>query len=200
MLKKFLHSLSFCALVTFIVLQPRFAEAWDWPGKKVSTNTTPSSNNKPTPQQEPVSVVSPTVNPITQAAVQQGVLACTSRINQITKFLTTDNQSGAVLSFSPNGPDQHIFSASLEVLPPNNPSLYASTSFTPTPSGGCDAVYDTVQFVPGTCLDIVHNRFKITGAPSVIKRDIIMLNAGSVRFFLMSADRGCVVIKKEVIQ
>ena len=146
-------------------------------------------------------MVSSTVKPITRAAVQAGVLACTSRVNQISKFLTANTQSAAVLSFAPNEPDQHIFSASLEIIPPGIPSLYASTSFTPTPGGGCDAVYDTVQFMPEACADVVTDRFKVTGTPAVIKKNILILNAGTVRFFLMPAgSKGCIVIKKEVVQ
>ncbi len=145
--------------------------------------------------------VLPTVNPITQAAVQGGVLACTSRVNQISRFLTNDTQSGAVLFFAPNGPDQHVFSASLEVIPPNTPSFYASTSFTPTPAGGCDAVYDTVQFIPESCSGVLRDRFKVSGTPGVIKKDVLILNSGSAKFFLMPVSRkGCVVIKKEVVQ
>ena len=144
--------------------------------------------------------VSSTVNPITQAAVQGGVLACASRINQVSKFLTANTQSGAFLSVDPNGPDQHIFSASLEIIPSDTPSLYASSSFTPTPNGGCDAVYDTVQFMPGTCEEVARNHFKVNGTLGVLKKNIFMLNAGSVKVFLMSADRGCVVIKKEIVQ
>jgi len=140
-------------------------------------------------------------SPITQAAVQYGVLACTSRINQVASFLTANTVNGAFLSFSPAAPDQHIFSASLEIIPPKNPSVYASTSFTPTPNGGCDAVYDTVQYAPGTCADVAAKRFKVTGTPGALKKDILMLNAGGAKFFLMPAGKnGCVVIKKEVVQ
>ena len=154
-----------------------------------------------TPQQQPVVAASQAVHPITQAAEQAGVLTCTSRINQISNFLTTGTRTGAVLSFASNGPDQHTFSASLEIIPPSSPSLYASTSFTPTPSGGCDAVYDTVQFLPQSCSSMISDRFKLTETPGVIKRSISIVNAGTVKFFLMPAGaNGCVVIKKEVVK
>jgi hypothetical protein len=143
----------------------------------------------------------PKSNPITQAAVQAGILTCTSRINQVSNFLTANTINGAFLFIPANAPDQHIFSTSLEVIPSNKNSMYASASFSPMPGGGCDAVYDTVDFMQEECPDVAVKQFKVYGTPGVLKKNIILLNAGNARFYLMPAGRkGCVIIKKEVVQ
>lgn len=41
------------------------------------------------------------VNPITEAAVKNGVLACTSRINQVSNFLLDGSQGGGATMFTP---------------------------------------------------------------------------------------------------
>ncbi|MCD6487519.1 MAG: hypothetical protein J7K35_09390 [Syntrophobacterales bacterium] len=74
----------------------------------------------------------PSVNPVTQAAVKLGILSSLKRINQVTTFLTANTKSGVLISPAKNQPDQHIFSTSFEILPPDNSTIYASASFSRT--------------------------------------------------------------------
>lgn len=152
------------------------------------------------PQAVPVAQVAPAVNAITQAAVQGGMLSCTSRINQVASFLTNNITSGAFLFLPKDQPDQHIFSSSLELQVPNAPAMYASASFALSPLGTCGAVYDTVEYVSKTCADVEKNIFKNLKRVSVMKQDIAILDAGATKIFLMPAEKGCVVIRKEVVQ
>jgi hypothetical protein len=125
-----------------------------------------------------------------------GVLSCVSRINQVASFLTANVKSGVYI-FSPKGqPDKHIFSTSFELLRPDDSTLYASASFCPNQ----DAVYDTVEYVNIGCEKLEKTVFKNLKRVSVLKKNIIMLNGGNVKVFLMPAGSGTVVIKKEVIQ
>jgi hypothetical protein len=49
------------------------------------------------PQAAPAAANPGGANAITQAAVQQGAMACASRINQVTNFLGFNDQAGATL-------------------------------------------------------------------------------------------------------
>lgn len=142
----------------------------------------------------------PTVNPITLAAVKAGVLACTSRINQVMTYLTAGSQSGAYLFMPKAQPDQSIFSASLEVASHAGTPIYVSASFAPLANGQSGAVYDAVEYVAQTCDFVEKNVFKDLKRAGILKRDIIMLDGVAIRVFLMPAGTGCVVIKKEVVQ
>ena len=153
----------------------------------------------PVPAPEPKPHELSEVSPITQAAVKAGVLACTSRVNQISSFLIKDNQSGAFLFTTPDRPDHHVFSTSMEIRPPHISAIYATASFVPNPDGGCDAVYDTVEYVAQACADIGKQNFKGT-ASGLLKKDILVYNTGDVKYFLMPAGQGCLVIKKEILK
>jgi hypothetical protein len=147
----------------------------------------------PAPAQMPAN---PSVNAVTQAAVKLGVLSCVSRINQVATFLTANNKSGVYIFPPKSEPDQHVFSASFEILRPDNSTLYATASFLPN----LDAVYDTVEYVNVKCEELEKTVFKDLKRITVLKKNIVLLDGGNVKVFLMPAGSGTVVIKKEVVQ
>lgn len=149
---------------------------------------------------KPAQAANPAVNPITEAAVKAGALSCTGRINQITNFLTANSQSGAFLFTSPSQPDQRIFSASLEVQAKDGPTSYASMSVAPNQANGCGGLYETVTYWDKTPEELIKTQFPSLKRLGVIYKNIIMLDAGNVKIFIMPAGKGCVSIKKEVLQ
>lgn len=195
------------ALGVFLSTDPVFAadKKTDNKGKPAVVETAKAAESPvvpapeaPVPQQAAPSVQA--VNPVTQAAVQAGVLTCTSRINQVASFLTNKTMSGAFLFMPSAKPDQQIFSSSFELQVPSAPSMYASASFAPNSLGACGAVYDTVEYTQKSCNDLEKNTFKNLKRTGSIKKDIAILDAGAVKIFLMPADKGCVVIRKEIVQ
>jgi len=162
---------------------------------KTAQATAPAPAPAPAPQNQ-----APTVNSVTQAAVKAGVLASAGRINQVMTYLTGTSQSGAFLFLPKTQPDQSIFSASLEIQNPNATPIYASASFAPLPDGRPGAVYDAVQYVQQSCEFVEKNIFKNLKRTGILRRDVIALDGGNVKIFLMPAGSGCIVIKKEVVQ
>ncbi|MBN2588610.1 MAG: hypothetical protein JXA96_02015 [Sedimentisphaerales bacterium] len=136
------------------------------------------------------------VNIVTEAAVKLGVLSSVSRINQVATFLTANNQTGVFIFKPQSQPDKHIFSTSFELIRNDNSTLYASASFFPNQ----DAVYDTVEYVNQSCEELEKTTFKNLKRVGLIKKNIVVLDSGKVKVFLMPAGSGTVVIKKEVIQ
>jgi|GEM_PF-5728012 len=163
-----------------------------------AANSTPDkpASAPAAPQPAPV----PAVNPVTQAAVKAGVLTSVSLINKVMGFLTGNAVSGAFLFMPKVNPDQSIFSASLEIQSPAGAPIYASASFAPLPTGGAGAVYDTVEYSDKSIDYLEKNIFKGLKRVGVVRKDIVVLDAGSVKIFLMPAGSGTVVIKKEVVQ
>jgi hypothetical protein len=144
---------------------------------------------------KPTLATNPSVNAVTEAAVKMGVLSCVSRINQIASFLTTNVKSGVYIFSQKEQPDKHIFSTSFELLRPDDSTLYASASFFPNQ----DAVYDTVEYVDIGHEELEKTVFKNLKRVSILKKNIVLLDGGMVKVFLMPAGSGTVVIKKEVI-
>ena len=141
-------------------------------------------------------VTDPSVNIVTQTAVKLGVLSCISRINQVASFLTANVKSGIFIFTPQSEPDRHIFSTSFELLRPDDSTIYASASFFPNQ----DAVYDTVEYVNMSPEELEKTVFKDLKRVSVLKKNIVLLDGGKVKVFLMPAGSGAVVIKKEVIR
>jgi hypothetical protein len=141
-------------------------------------------------------------NPVTIAAVQQGVLACGSRINQVVNFLGYNEKSGALLMLPPTQRDQRIASLALE-LPLNSPnqSAYVSGTFAPYPANGCGASYEVIIYWPKNCTSTAKENYaqiKVTGK---IQNNISVLDGGNeLKVFLMPAGaNGCISIKHELL-
>jgi len=141
----------------------------------------------------------PGVTPVTQALVSQGVLACASRINQVTSFLGNGNQLGATLLGIPGQPDQRMVSVSMELLSPDKTSAYASASFAPNQANGCGAVYEAVIYWPQSCDAVAARQFPQAKKLKVLQKSIQSLESGPAKVFLMPAGSGCVSIKKEIV-
>ena len=188
LLKAFIILILF-GFCTLVFLKPATAE------NSKTNNSNTVSSQRSTPQ-----LSASAVNPVTQAAVNAGILSCTSRINQVMAYLTANTQSGAYLFIPNNQPDQSVFSVSIEAQGQNAPPMYASASFAPTTNGRVGAVYDSVQYLPQSCAEVEKNFFNGLKRSGIIKKDIVILDAGAVKIFLMPAGHGCIVIKKEVVQ
>jgi hypothetical protein len=154
------------------------------------------------PAQKPVQVVNPSVNAVTQAAVNAGALSCASRINQVINFLATGNQGiGARLYMPAVEPDRKLISVSLEVQNENIPSAYASASFAPNQANGCGAVYEAVMYWNMKCDNVAVKQFAGLKQIGAMRKEITMLDGGpDLKVFLMPAGSGCISIKKEVVQ
>jgi hypothetical protein len=163
------------------------------PKKPAENKREDANSSRPPPPPPPANS---SVNPLAQEAVKLGVLSCISRINQVANFLTANTQSG-VFIFPPGAqPDQHVFSTSFELIRPDNSTIYSSASFFPNQ----DAVYDTVEYVNTSSEELEKTIFKNLKRVGVVKKNIVLLDGGAVKVFLMPAGSGCVVIKKEVVR
>jgi len=165
-------------------------------------SVTRAAEDKPdaAPAPSSPSTLKTATNPVTRAAVDAGVLTCASRINQVSNYLTANNQSGVYI-FVPQGDrDRRLFSASFEILTSNSSTLYATASFAPNQENGSGAVYDTVEYVDKTCDELAKTVFKDLKRVGVLKKNITVLDGGAVKVFLMPAGTGCVVIRKELVQ
>lgn len=153
---------------------------------------TPDADAPPAPNQG--------ANAITQAAVQQGVLTCVSRINQVTNFLGFGPQAGATLMPHAQQPDTRLLPLAMEV-PTEAGSTYVSATFAPGQANGCGAAYDAVTYWQQTCDAVAAKQFAgFKRLERALRKNITVLDGGAAtKVFLMPAGSGCVSIKKEVV-
>lgn len=168
--------------------------------EKAKTAETPP----PAPPPAAVQPVNPQVNGITQAAVQAGVLSCTSRINQVANFLAAGKQQSAInalMFMPPSNPDQHLISFSMEIPAKDNASAYSSASFAPNQANGCGGMYEAIVYWPQSCKDLAEQTYGSLKRINGFSKNMTVLDGGTAtRIFLLPAGAGCVSIKKEVIQ
>ena len=187
-----------CLTICFVIFVAIVSNANN--SEIIALSATTNSSTPQVPQSESGRVnqiqSDSSVNIVTEAAVKLGVLSCVSRINQVATFLSANNQTGVFIFKPESQPDKHIFSTSFELIRNDNSTFYASASFSPNQ----DAVYDTVEYVNQSCEELEKTTFKNLKRVGVMKKNIIVLDSGKVKVFLMPAGSGTVVIKKEVIQ
>lgn len=149
--------------------------------------------------QPPTTLQNAPANAITQTAVQQGVLNCAQRINQVTTFLGYTPQAGALLMTPPTQPDQRLVPLAME-LPTDAGTAYVVASFAPNQANGCGATYDAVAYWPQKCDTVAGKQFPEYKKLGQLKKDVTVLDGGqATKVFLMPAGSGCVSIKKEVV-
>jgi hypothetical protein len=134
------------------------------------------------------------------AMKKAGVTSCADRVNQVTDFLTSNNESGAITFPPPSEPDRRLLSFSLGLKTPDGKVAYASESFAPNQANGCGGMYETVVYWESACADVAKRQFSTFKSHGLLVNNITVLNGGTgVRVFLMPAGTGCVAIKKEVL-
>jgi len=158
------------------------------------------AQNKPAaaPAQQPAV----NINKITELANKSGVKYCAGRINQVSNFLTAGVQgAGAMLFLPPNNPDHQLVSVSLEIPQKDASAAYASASFAPSQANGCGGMYETVVYWPQKCDVVAENTFGKLKKIGVLSKTILVRDGGvTTKIFLMPAGKGCVSIKKELVQ
>lgn len=158
------------------------------------------ADEKPSPP--PIKPQAIQTHPITQALVQRGVLACASRINHVSNFLTANGQNSIAYLFTPDvQQDQRLVSLSLELANTSVPLAYASATFAPNQGNGCGSEYETVVYWEKGCEKLAAGQYAGMKSADATKGKILVLEApgNGARIFLMPAGKGCVSIKKELV-
>ena len=176
-------------LLFFYLLAP-FSLASDKEADKSSGASSPSPEQKP----------NPAAKRITDAVVKAGVQSCADRVNHVTNFLTAGSRSGAILFEPPSEPDKRLVSISLGLAMKGGKVAYASESFAPNQANGCGGVYETMVYWEAGCADVAKAQFSALKKYGVLVNSIIVLEGSpGLKVFLMPAGKGCVAIKKEVL-
>lgn len=140
-------------------------------------------------------------NYISNITTQAGVLACASRVTQVTNFLVPPpKQAGALMMTVFEDRDQQLVPLLLETESDSGP-VYISASFAPNQINGCGASYETVSYWPEKCTAVAFNKqFEWFKSAGVLHKKVQVLSKGAAtKIFLMPAGNGCIVIKKEVV-
>ena len=193
--------------LTLVTMTLTPAMAQKPPPRPVAAASAPAAQaaSQATPQATPQAAAQPTAsgrpNPVTLAAAQQGVLSCSSRINQVVTSLGVTESSGGTWLLPPTQQDQRLAPLALEVPTTLGGSAYISATFAPNQANGCGASYDAVFYWPQSCDEVTKQSFVGLKSLGRLKKDIAVLDGGAnIKIFLMPAGAaGCVSIKRELV-
>jgi hypothetical protein len=120
----------------------------------------------------------------------------------VTGFVTEGSRRNSAFLFVPSEhPDRKLVSVSYEEDIPNLPPVYATASFSPNAANGCSGMYEAVIYWPVSCDAVAARQFARLKTSGKLGDNFRILELpGSARVFLMPADKGCVSIKKEILQ
>jgi hypothetical protein len=159
----------------------------------------PAAQTAPQPVAQPAAPGRP--HPFTLAAAQQGVLSCSSRINQVVSALGVSENSGGSWLLPPVQQDQRLAPLVVEMPISLGGSAYISATFAPNQANGCGASVDAVVYWPQSCEDVAKQSYVGLKLLGRLKKDIAVLDGGAnIKIFLMPAGAaGCISIRREVV-
>ncbi|QWF69870.1 hypothetical protein KEF85_10915 [Methylomonas paludis] len=148
---------------------------------------------------EPDQKAAPEPNVLTKAMTQAGVVYCRDHVQKVSDFLTKGSESGVSLQLPVDHVNDHLVSASLEVLD-NSAVFYANMDFSPLVAYGCDASFEIVMYWPDKCDTVAKTQFSEAKNSGKLRKHISLLTYGdNLQIFLMPAGPGCVSIKKQTL-
>lgn len=154
----------------------------------------------PTQQKPPPQVreeIPANLHPVAEHAQKIGAKRCLVKLDQFSRFVTTNADSNAYLFLPDKEPDSRMISSSFEIVG-SETTAFASVTAAPR-WNGCGAVYEATVYWPQPCSTVAQARFSELSNIGILKQGITVLgDQGSMRVFLMPAGEGCVSIKKEV--
>jgi hypothetical protein len=210
----FIHAGCFCfdnSMGILVKTSHFWAGAWVWlaalampvgaqtPQRAGAPSPAPAAQAAPQPVAQPAAPGRP--HPFTLAAAQQGVLSCSSRINQVVSALGASETSGGSWLLPPVQQDQRLAPLVVELPISLGGSAYISATFAPNQANGCGASVDAVVYWPQSCEDVTKQSYVGLKLLGRLKKDIAVLDGGAtIKIFLMPAGAaGCISIRREVI-
>lgn len=149
-----------------------------------------------------VETTSAPFNAIAEAIQQMGDSKCASRVNQVTNFLGSNQNSGALLMTPAEGkPNERIIPLVIEQINGNGSISLVSASFMPSGKEDlCQSTYDAITVWSDSCLMVAKKLYTDLEAERQLKNNVTVLSSSpKYKVFLLPVGNMCVSLKKEVL-
>lgn len=137
-----------------------------------------------------------------QQAVEEGLRACLSQIDKVTRFIIDDRPHGSHDVWHAEKPDSRMFS-SFVVKGFSDGDSHVTLIIGPDKSGSCFAEYNETAFWPQSCTVVREKIFSTLKYIDALKETTAVLESesGSVNVYLTPQNNGnaCLSTKREVI-
>lgn len=142
------------------------------------------------------------LNALAEAVQQMGDSKCVARVNQVTNFLGSNQNSGALLMTpAEEKTNERIIPLVVEQINGNGSISFISASFMPSgKEDSCQATYDAITVWSESCLMVSKKLYTDLEAERQLKNNIAVLSSSSnYKVFLLPIGNMCVSVKKEVL-
>ncbi len=140
-------------------------------------------------------------NTVSSQAAEWGVGTCLGQIGQVSDFLTAGQSYSALSRKGPANADESMFSATIAAADKNGLASISGFVSAPVSGGKCNSAYQTVVAFPDSCADVRQARFRSFGSRIEMGKtaDSWTDGKGAYLHMLPVGDRGCVVVKTEMV-
>jgi len=140
-------------------------------------------------------------NTISRQAAEWGAGTCLAQIGQVSDFLTTGQSYAALSRKGPASADESMFSATIAGADKNGLASVSSFVSAPVAGGKCNSTYQTVVAFPDSCAEVREARFQSFASKVELGKAAESWTDGKGAYLhmLTVGDRGCVVVKTEMV-
>ena len=178
---------NFKKCIAYISLAASF---WAFNSNNVIADDKPP-NNQNIPQQ-------PKVHPLAENLSKIGAFSCAERANQMANFLSATGKSQLVLQTPADKPNQRLLMASLITPTAESNFSIANISLAPNQANGCGGSYQSVSYLFKSCKTAIE-AYPIKFQKIENTNVSIGLVSRGLWLTAMPADKGCIIIKQELI-
>lgn len=133
-------------------------------------------------------------------AKEAGVVKCLPMIRKVAQFLHEEKNHGAHSTWARSAPDKQMFTSTIERTYSDGAEI-ASIFAAPAVDGGCAVAYERVSVFEKSCLALSRDTFADFEYGGTVNKFVTVLTkkGGGGSAYLMSADTGCIAIRKETM-
>lgn len=136
--------------------------------------------------------------PITKMATDAGLTRCLQTITEMETFFGDGASYGNWATWAKENPSSQIFNTSIELTYKDGIHLVDLT-VAPTADNYCSYAYTRTWVSSKSCLAVSKESFlKEFEYVRELNKDVALFSKGGVQVFLLAADPGCVIQKKEI--
>ena len=152
-------------------------------------------------EQLPLSPVMPKVHPLAENLAKIGAFSCAERANQIANFLAGSNPVELVIQTPKDNTNNRLLMSTILIKANKDSYITASIALAPNQANGCGGSYRATFYSPLACNAATKQaypdaKFQQLGQSNV---QISIINR-ALWIMAMPADKGCTIIKEELVE
>lgn len=151
--------------------------------------------------QEALPPAPPSTHTLSQQLARIGAFSCAARANQLASFLSPGYRDITLLHIPANNADRSLLSATLLVPTGPQQTALANIALAPNQANGCAGMYQTIVYKAMACAKALADDYPKVKTQALGETAILMGGIDrNARILAMPADKGCILMKQEMVE